>query len=293
MAISNFIPEIWSAQILTALRDRLVYAQAGMVNRDYEGEIARAGDTVHITSIVDVQVKEYTRNAGLTDNGSPISAIDYDTLSDSPLTVQITEEDYFAFGVDDIDRRQALPGFVEEAARSAAYGLAKKTDEFVAGLMANGVDAGNELGSVTVSDPEDAYDLLVDLRTKLVRSNTPDAGRWVVVPPELYAVLLKDDRFVRVDASGSTAGLRNGVVGRAAGFDVIEANVVPESDGVFTVLAGHAMATTFADQIVQTEALRLQTGFADAVRGLHVYGGLVVRPTLLASAEVEVSTSGS
>jgi len=46
------------------------------------------------------------------------------------------------------------------------------------------------------------------------------------------------------------------------------------------------MAITFADQIVKTEALRLQTTFADAVRALHVYGGKVVRPEALAVAYV-------
>ena len=46
------------------------------------------------------------------------------------------------------------------------------------------------------------------------------------------------------------------------------------------------MAITFAEQIVQTEALRLQTTFADAVRGLHVYGAKLVRPDHIAVAGV-------
>ena len=39
MSIKNFIPTIWSTKILQHMRDNLVYA--GLVNRDYEGEITR------------------------------------------------------------------------------------------------------------------------------------------------------------------------------------------------------------------------------------------------------------
>ena len=285
MAIANFIPEVWSAAILKSLRDRLSYAQAGVINRNYEGEIARAGDTVHITNFVDPEVRSYTKYGPIT----------WDQLTDATQALVVDQADYFAFKVDDIDKRQALPGFVEEATTGAAYNLATEADEYVAGLMVAGAHADNQLGDVTVTGPDDAYGLLVDLRARLVRSNTPDEGRFVIVPPELYGVLLLDDRFIRADASGTTAGLRNGQVGRAAGFNVIESNRVPSTDvegppadTTFTVIAGHSMATTFAEQIAQTEAVRLHDAFADGVRGLHLYGAKVIRPTLLATAEVDV-----
>ena len=37
MAINNFIPQVWSARLLANLQKNLVYGQAGVVNRDYEG----------------------------------------------------------------------------------------------------------------------------------------------------------------------------------------------------------------------------------------------------------------
>ena len=280
MAITNFIPEVWSAALLKALRDRLTYAQAGVINRNYEGDIARAGDTVHITSFTDPSVRDYTKNGTIT----------WDTLTDSGQTLVVDQADYFAFKVDDIDKRQALSGFVEETTTGASYNLAAEADEYVSGLMVAG--ATNDLGAVTVSSSDpDAYELLVGLRTALTRSNTPADGRFVVVPPELYAVLLKDDRFIRYDASNTEGGLRNGIVGRAAGFDVIESNVVPSTGTetvVFDVVAGHGIATTFAEQIASTEAMRLENTFGDGVRGLHLYGAKVVRGANLAKAQVTV-----
>lgn len=288
MAITNFVPEIWSAALLKALRDNLTYAQAGVINRNYEGDIAKAGDTVHITNFVDPAVRAYTKDGTIT----------WDLLTDATQALIVNQSDYFAFKVDDIDKRQALPGFVEEAATGAAYNLAAKADDYVAGLMKAGTAAGNQLGAAVLTSPDEAYEMLVELRTVLTRSNAPSDGRFAVVPPEVYALLLKDDRFIRQDASGTTAGLRNGQVGRAAGFDVIESNRVPETevtgppaDTTYTVIAGHSAATTYAQQISSTEALRLENTFGDGVRGLHLYGGKVIRPTLLATAEADVDLS--
>lgn len=294
MAFGNFVPEIWSAALLLKLRDQLVYAQPGMINRNYEGEVARAGDTVRITTPADVAVRDYVKNSGADNDGDPIAGITYDLLDDTQQTITVAQAKYFGIQVDDIDKRQGLPGFVEAAVTNAARSMAEATDTYVVGKMTAGVPSGNALADGNVTDPSDAYDLLVSLRTILQRGKAPASGRWVVVPPEVYALLLKDDRFIRQDASGTTEGLRNGQVGRAAGFDVVESNTVPfTGTGAatkYTVLAGHGDATTFIDQIVSTEALRLQSGFSDAVRGLHLFDCAVLtqRASLLAKGAVTV-----
>lgn len=292
MAISNFRPTIWSASLLGNLRDQVVYA--GLCNRDYEGDIANAGDKVNITAFADPSTRAYTKNTDIT----------WDLLTDSTQQLVINQSNYFAFTVDDIDKRQALSGFIEETTRGASYNLAADADTYVSGLMVAGVSTSNpdnQLAHTSLSaatDSSDAYDLLVELRTALTRSNTPMPGRWVVVPPEFYALLLRDDRFIRADASGTTAGLRNGQVGRAAGFDVVESNVVPtsDSDGTVTVattgydiVAGHAMATTYAEQIAKVKAVDLENQFGEGIKGLHLFGAKVVRPSLLATVNVTIS----
>lgn len=280
MTVSNFVPEIWSPVILATLRDRLVYA--GLCNRDYEGDIAEAGDTVHITSFSDPATRTYSK-------GGPIT---WDTLSDADRALIVDQSDYFAFTTDDIDRRQALPGFVAKAAMGAAYNLAVDTDTYVSGLMVTATDqTDNDLGAQVwdISD-NTGYGQIVKMRTKLNRNNVPRDGRWLVLPPEGHEALLNDSRFIKANESGTTAGLREGQVGRIAGFDVYESNTVPEpTAGTYHVIAGHSIACTFADQISKTEAMRLQTeGFLDGVRGLHLYGGKVVQPDALVLASVTV-----
>jgi hypothetical protein len=279
MAITQFVPEIWTSQILRNLRNKLVYG--GLCNRDYEGDIAQFGDTVHITSFTDPSVRSYTKNTD----------ISWDLLTDATRALIIDQGDYFAFTVDDIDRRQAMAGFIAKASQGAAYNLAAEVDTYVSGLMVAAVDNGaNDLGAV-VADISDntGYALFVNLRKTLVKANADADGMWSVVPPELYAALLQDSRFIKANEAGTDAGLRQGLVGRIAGFDIYESNTVPQpTAGTYHVLAGTNMATTFADQILETEAIRLQDQFGDGLRGLHVYGAKVVYPTALAIASVTV-----
>jgi hypothetical protein len=52
---------------------------------------------------------------------------------------------------------------------------------------------------------------------------------------------------------------------------------------------GSAMGTSYAEQINKVEAFRPQKRFADALKGLHLYGAKVVRPEALVVASVKTS----
>lgn len=277
MAITNFVPEIWAANILSKLRSSVVFGQLGVINRDYEGEIAEAGDTVHITAFDDPTVEPYVKN---------VTTITYEGLTDEGLTLVVDQSDYFAIKIDDIDKRQALPGSMASVAQGGAWKFGRVADAYIAGEMSDAVPADNILSVSAIADPEDAYDVLVDLGTVLDLTETPDVGRWVVLPPEFYGMAQKDDRFVNADKSGSTQTLRTGYVGDAAGFTVFKSTRAPGAPGSHTILAGHGMATTYAEQINQVEAMRLESAFADGLRGLHLYGAKVIRPEQLAKATV-------
>ena len=284
MAIDDFIPEIWHAEILSALQKELVYGQLGVINKDYEGDIRDQGDTVHITSISDVSVSTYTEHS---------TTLTYSALTDTDTALLIDQAKSWTFKSGDIEERQAAGDFVTEASGRAAYGVADVIDQYVASILYAAVnDTANDLGAKTadISDNTAYGNVLVALRTTLNRDNVPRQGRWVVVPAEFYGALLQDNRFV--DASASADGgeaLRNGYIGRALGFDIYESNNTPDpTTGTYAVIAGHPWACTFATQIMKAEALRLEGAFATGYRGLAVYGGKVVRPTCLAMASVTV-----
>ncbi|MEU7831382.1 MULTISPECIES: hypothetical protein [unclassified Nonomuraea] len=278
MAITRFRPEIWSANLLVALRKALVYAGPSIVNRDYEGEISEAGDTVRITSISDPTIGTYVPNS---------TTITPEELTDAQRTLLIDQAKYFAFKVDDVDARQAKGNVIPEAISRAAYKLADVVDQYVAGLY-TGVATANALGTiaVTAATPTDAYDkVLVPLKVKLDEANVPNEGRYAVIPPWFHGRLLLDGRFIKLNESGTQDGLRNGMVGRAAGFDILVSNnAINVTGDDYIVQAGSPMAISFAEQINKTEAYRPEGGFSDAVKGLALYGAKLVRPDCIATA---------
>lgn len=288
MAVTTFIPELWNARLLYALEK--AHVATNLVNRNYEGEISNHGDTVHINTIGAITVKSYAKN---TDIDAP------ETLATTDQTLVIDQAKYFNFQVDDVDKVQAAGELVDTAMGRAAYALADVSDAYLLGVIAAGAAAGNTIGSAAAPialTASNVYENIVKLKTKLDKANVPNTGRTIVVPPDVHSLLLLDDRFAKSTATAGQEALINGLVGRIAGFDVYMSNNVKTGTGTdtgktpyFEITAQITDATTYAEQIIKTEAYRMESRFADAVKGLHVYGAKVTDGTKIAKILASVS----
>ena len=273
-SINNFIPTIWSAQLLVTLRTALVYGQEGVINRSYEGEIANVGDSVKINGIGDVTIGDYTKNQSI---GDP------EILTDNSRTLVITESKFFNFQVDDIDTAQQNPKVMQEAMSNAGYGLQKVSDSFISGHYKN-ISVSNRIGTeaspIEFTKVTDAYEYLVNMSVLMDESDIPVVGRWVIVPPWYVGLLLKDDRFISSGDGTAERTRMNGDVGEAVGMRILKSNTVPnDGDGThFRVIGGYRGGWTYAEQISSVEAYRPQNRFSDALKGLHLYGAKVIRP---------------
>jgi N4-gp56 family major capsid protein len=286
MAVINFIPDLWSAKLLVSLRKATV--AGALVNRDYEGEIKRQGDSVKITSINDVTVGTYTAHTNIT----------VEDIDDATRSLIIDQAKYFAVELDDIEAAQQVKGgtsALTQAVDNAAYQLASTADAWLLDLMNDAAEAtGNDLGTVAVhTTTRNLYDAFVDLSVKLDEANVPDVGRFVVVSPSVHGRLLKLTEFISAGDAAGAETRANGRVGEVAGLQVYKSNNLPAvTDAAATgglAVAGYRGATTFAEQIVSVEAARMELRFADMVKGLHVYGGKVVRPTGVAKVEFDAT----
>ncbi|MUL39626.1 P22 coat protein - protein 5 domain protein [Streptomonospora sp. PA3] len=279
MALDNFTPEIWAREILFYLDKSLVWAQEGVVNRDYEGEISQAGDTVHINQVGPVTVGDYTKNTAITDP---------EVLTSTQRDLVIDQAKFVNFMVDDIDAAQNRPKVMQTAMGRAAYGLRDVADQYVAGLY-TGVAAANVIGTdaapitITPTGSTSAYDQLVDLGTALDEANVPTEGRWAIAAPAFVNMLAKDDRFTSSGDGASAQVRRNGFAGSAAGFDVMKSNNSPSATSQ-KVVTGIPAAISYAEQIPVSalEAYRPEKFFSDAVKGLHLYGAKLVEPSGIA-----------
>lgn len=312
MTVDNFIPTLWSKAILMRLKKSLIYSNC--FNEDYEGDIKSVGDTVRILTVGPVTVSSYTKN---TINLTP------ELIQTDGQSMTISQADYFYFGLDDLDKAQAMDGLFEKATNEAAYAMKNKIDQYLSATVLAGalnstttLYSGGAVSSVTNpmvvginSGDTNAYELLTDLGTQLNLQNVPSEDRWIVVDPNFVGKLLKDQRFTSFATAGALETIREGaraggegqdaalasVLKMLLGFDVYISNNVPTSGSgattVYTIMAGYRGAATMATQIPdgQPEAFRLQTGFADVCRGLHLYDGKVTRPAALAGAYVQYS----
>jgi hypothetical protein len=256
MAITNFIPELWSAALLEVWWNETVFA--ALVNREYEG-IATRGNTVNITGVVVPTVTDYAA-AGRTTNAE-----------------DITDTDFF---VDDIDRAQAA-GSLSAYADAAGVALVEDSDKFIADMMVAG---GTPLVPTGVSDSaftltaDDAFNLIRDARKQLNKAAVPSANRVAVVNAEFEALLLgASSKLTTFYQSDDTEGLRNATIGQLLGMRVVTSNNLPAVNTP-QMVAFAPRAAAYVSQIDQVEAMRAQTKFADRIRALHVYGGKVVRP---------------
>ena len=279
MSLNNFIPQVWSAKILLELQRRYVFA--GLANRDYEGEISAYGDTVKINNIGEITVGDYTKNTDITDPQD---------LTSDQRTLVIDQAKYFNFQVDDIDSAQNKPKVMETAVRKAADRLAREMDKHLAGLFSD-IDntIGDDIDPIEL-DEENIYETLVQVATVLDENDVPEDGRFVVMPPKFVALLSKSKYFTKATEMGD-AVVVNGFSGSAAGLMVYKSNNVDKDGDNYHIIAGVNDAWTMAEQINSVETYRMEKRFANAVKGLHLYGAKVTRPeamvVLTATSPVE------
>lgn len=278
MGLENFIPSVWAADALIALNKALVYTQAGVVNRDYEGEIRQAGDSVRINMVGDVTISNYDKNTDLT----------FAELDSSQTVLIVDQKKAFSFRVDRVDEVQSKPKVRQQAMEKAATKMKDTIDQYMAALMGNGVASANQVTTFAspatdLATATKAYDYLVDLSVKLDENDVPSDGRWAVIPPWYHGILRKDSRFVSSGSPQAEDRLQNGVIGSAAGFTLLKSNNVPNTSATkYKIIAGHPMAVSFAEQLTEMRAVDLEKTFANGVKGLWVYGGKAIYPNYLA-----------
>lgn len=286
MSVNSFIPELWNAAIMEPYQKNLIFGQGGIASTSYYGQITGVGDTVTINTLNDLTIRDYEKGVD----------IEIENLETTPTKIKIDQGKYFAFGVDDVDKVQATGDIQGVATRRAGIQLRDRADQYLSKVLAAGAHKDNKVAAMNVikQDPhrvptgDTAYDALVALSEKLDDQSVPTEGRWVVIGSKTRSALLNDSRFTTVDKSGTSEGLRNGVIGRVIGFDVMVSNNIQKKGAAETLVAGVPDAFAFASQILETEALRDPKQFRDIVRGLHVFGAAVVRPEGIATVDVTV-----
>ncbi len=259
---ANFKPMFWSKYCQTELKKDLVLAN--WCDFQYEGEMT-LGSKLKILGAVRPTVQKYI----------PGQELEIEHLGDNSQYLEITESDAFAFEVDDIDRAQSQPGCLETQFDEAKNALAEAADAFV-GALAKDADKtmmSESTDLAALSDymaPIDAahialYRNNVSQNTELAADLTPE---HIVGLRGALSELFTDNVEL----------VKRGALGKYANTYLRMSNCLYNDGTDDYEMVRTKKAIAFVGQIDKVESTRKEKGFADIVKGLHVYGAKIVRP---------------
>ena len=308
MPITNatVVPVIVAARLVARYQQERVYSER--TNRAWQSALANGGDTVRLSEIAAGTIGDYTA-------GATITYGDADAVHLGDLTID--KKKYFAVKFDDLNQVMASPDIIDPAVEEHAVELALQVDADVKAAMIAGATTGPSvtLDHSTASPTANEFKI-AQMQRQMRLARMPRAGRWCIIGPFtaelMQAYALRNDiiRSQYVVASG----LPNGDIGDFGGvrFYVSELAVgkryaesayantntplTPNDAGYDTPgsveeewIWGNDTATPYLEQVREVESMRLQTTFANAVRGLQTYGARVLFPKRIYKSAVTIA----
>lgn len=296
--VPNFIPELWSDEVLAAYKANLVMPQL-VTTMPFSG---KKGDTVHIPRPV----------RGSASAKVAANAVTLIAGSDSVFNLTIDQHYEYSRLIEDIVSVQALDSIRQFYTDDAGYSLAINVDSALhalGALFAGGDAAPTVAGSayskaVIGGDGATAWDgsantnagngsALTDagIRRAIQRlddSNVPARMRALTVPPVEKRKLMGIARFTEQAFVGEVAGsntIRNGLIGDVYGIPVFVSTQVATvtADDTTTdyraCLLTQKEACVIAEQITpRTQTQYKQEFLADLMTADTLYGVGVMRP---------------
>ncbi|MGL5328248.1 MAG: hypothetical protein ACRDD7_03195 [Peptostreptococcaceae bacterium] len=277
----------YSKLVKEYMEANLVCKTGVVFNNRYEGDPTAGAVKIPVRSKVEVQ--DYDKANGI--NGTHGST-SYDTL--------LIDKD-FAINevIDGYDAKSVPDNMIADRLEQGAYTLAEKVEKISFNILETQGTVSADKTSLTKAN---IYEKFVDLSVMLDEANVPATGRYAIVRPDVYALLLKDTtNFIR-GGNLSQEMLQKGFVGEIAGFSVLKSNLLMKDNT--TVVAGKKTTTEiivghpqFASRVgefsvpVHIQDLNGSGKYigASALQGRQVMGGKVTEPTAIIVKRKEVA----
>lgn len=275
MSYNNFIEKIWAKGIQTELERLHVFADG--VNREYEGVIKNLGDTVRIKNVGKPTITRGT----LADVKRSIVLGDPEDVPDGAVSVVVDQYSTFNYKVEDIDKAQGAGDVMDALNKETSEGLADEHDKFIANLVLG--DAGVKMynGGTPIALTKDNVFEVLDLAQQGLWENdvNPTTGLTTIVPPWVHTLLRQG--YIKTDTDNSQM-LQNGMVAKYGNIGIKMSNNVAtkkvSNADVWYIQMRTDRAIAFVNQATHLEPYRPEKGFSDAMKGLDLFGGKIVRP---------------
>lgn len=268
MAYKNFVPTVWAEAIEHELERTHVFVED--TNRKYEGNVQKVGDTVRILGVG----KPTITTVKTTDGDLTLDPAE--TVGDSSTSLLINHVSYFNYLVDDIDKRQAVGGVMDELSKESSQALANEEDLAVSALSL-APEAVLKDATATEITTENILSYIDAAQEVLYENDVkPDTEVTLTVPPWFYMILKQ--AYIKLDTDNSEM-LENGKVGKYGNITVrLSNNIAKDASNNSLIQLKTKKAIAFAEPMTHTEPYRPEDRFSDAVKGFILYGTKIVRP---------------
>jgi len=279
---ANFIPEIWSDEIVAAYKKNLVMANLVM-KMNFKG---KKGDTVHIPA----------PTRGSASAKSAETAVTLIAATESEVQVSINKHYEYSRLIEDIVEAQALNSMRQFYTSDAGYALARQvdTDLIQLGRSANGgagtaayanayIGGDGTTAYVAASNNESALTDAAIRRTiqRLDDNDTPMDQRFFLIPPSSRNTLMGLARYTEQAFVGTGDAIRTGEIGNLYGIPVFvssNADTTSGSGAARVCLMGHRDSMVLVEQVaVRSQVQYKQEYLATLFTSDTLYGVAALR----------------
>lgn len=227
---ASFIPQVWAASALGALKANTVMAR--LINRNFENEVERQGNIVNIPK----------RGALVANNKAANGAVTLQIPSASTIAVTLNKHKEVSFLVEDVARAQAnqdiIDGYIVDGMKKIAETIDADILALYTGFSTTPINATTAGGGVTAVT-------ITEARRILNSKKVPLSDRYIVwgEDPEKELLALGQFTNAQYDPANATA-LQEATLGRKYGFThVMDQQVVAASTEIKNI-AFHRDAMT-------------------------------------------------
>ena len=276
---NNFIPELWSDEVIGAYKTNLVLANL-VTKLSHKG---KKGDSIHIPVPARGSASVKSANTQVT-----LSA-----ATNTKITVTIDKHYEYSKLIEDIAEVQALASMRKFYTDDAGFALAKQVDSDLFAL-AEGFQAGT-VGGTGAAMYEKAYigstgaafytgnssnaaDITdAGIRAMLLlldNADVPMDNRSMVVPPIVVNDMLGLSRFTEQQFIGSGDAIKTGKIGQIYGVDIMISTSCPTATSTDRVgMIIHKDALVLAEQVgVRSQTQYKQEYLGDLFTSDTIYG---------------------
>lgn len=266
--MAHTLQDRFSTLVDAKLRYDLVQKNGSVWNNRYEGS-PKAGAVKIPVRDTEVSIGAYNKATGkaLTEGATTY------------LTVTVSKDYAVNEIIDGYDAEAVPDNLVADRLDSAGYSLALQMNtDGTTVLVSNATPIST---SAALTD-QTVYGAMVDARTAMSNAKVPLIGRFALVRPETYALILKSDEFIKASALGD-AVVQTGALGQIAGFNVFEDNTLPANA---SFIVGHPNWCTRVEEWAVPVRLQSLDGSgtyigASAAQGRKVYDHYVTKSETL------------